>query len=626
MADIHREDQEASDRADHLLKGEFDVTGQAESVSYPSEVIDTAACRWCEEEFDGFTDHDRHVCPERQKAERLWAFEPDDEPIIEPQTHEIGAKLLFDGGADGMASYFGIVSQFDNCMGDDDIGSFQAVGETWQLNHDEEKVKYWEGQIATRDDDAGEAYYEYNIGVVADDELGRKRVNFQFRPSLPDACHVDSGEQIGSMPEDLPEGVRVQVDSANVPRSELLSVLQGLADAMGVNPVYFAESRLHDWSRVYNYAMYVRVLRAVSERRLVNQTGLLERLATFTSQRRGRGEYKWDNEEIMGHRNAVTLNETALNKLLPDQTVGKIAKVYHMKNPEAVASKDSPTSHPKFEVQFSSEYSEEATVDWADVPQLETELDEYLICQLDWADLAPTADAEWVVPDEYWDPEDTDRPVTVYPDPLHDLQEVEEGLAVHHMVNEDASDGERAVLQALADGGEMRYDDLAQESGTSSSTVYRAVERFGDVVEKAQGMIQFADDVIREKFEELFGYLEDAADWVDRGIDHIHESEKVIAGDSPLASWARRYGASLTEGRDSLDVDFQAGVYSKYEIQKILRAGYSAARQTGPNAADKMLKAVIHYRDRDDGDFDGRAFAIQGNSISVVGANILSLG
>lgn len=108
-----------------------------------------------------------------------------------------------------MAPYFGIVSQFDSCMGDNDVGSFQAAGETWRLNHDEEKVKYWEGQIATREQDSGDAYYEYNVGVVADDALGRKRVNFQFWPSLPDACHVDSGEQIGSMPEDLPEGLRV---------------------------------------------------------------------------------------------------------------------------------------------------------------------------------------------------------------------------------------------------------------------------------------------------------------------------------------------------------------------------------------------------------------------------------
>lgn len=47
---------------------------------------------------------------------------------------------------------------------------------------------------------------------------------------------------------------------------------------MGVNAHYFNESRIHEWSRVYNCAMYVRVLRAVSERQLVNQTGLLKRL------------------------------------------------------------------------------------------------------------------------------------------------------------------------------------------------------------------------------------------------------------------------------------------------------------------------------------------------------------
>ncbi|AQL41669.1 hypothetical protein BV210_02590 [Halorientalis sp. IM1011] len=624
MDDVRRDDRQEEARAESLFAEEYEVERPTAQTTHQPEAVGSSCCRWCETAFDDRVEHRKHTCPDRSKWERLWAFEPDDEALIEPQVHEVGAKLLFDGQSDGMEPYFAIVSQFDECY--DGLGSFEAADETWHLNHDEEKVKYWEGQIATREEDAGDAYYEYNIGVVADDPVGRKRVNFQFRPSLPEATNVDSGERIESMPADLPEGLRVQVDSANVEREAILDVLQGLADAMGISTHYFRESRLHDWSRVYNYAQYVRVLRSISERRLVNQTGLLERLASFTSQRPGRGEYKWDNEEIMGHRNAVTLNETSLSKLLPEQSVGKVSKVYHMKNPEATADPDEPTTHPKFEVQYSTEYSEEKSIPWADADDLESELDEYLLCQLDWADLVPKADAEWVVPDEYWEPEDTDRDVTVYPDPLHDLQEVEEGVAIHHMVNEDASPGERSVLQALADGGQMHYDELADASDTSSSTVYRAADRFSDVIERAQGVFEFADDVIREKFEELFGYLEDAADWVDRGIEHVQDSEKVIAGDSPLASWARRYGASISEGREALDVDFQAGVYSKYEIQKILRAGYSAARQTGSVAADKMLKATVRYQDRDDGEFRGRAFAIQGNSISVLGANVLSLG
>ncbi len=124
-----------------------------------------------------------------------------------------------------------------------------------------------------------------------------------------------------------------------------------------VDSNYFREDCLHEWSRVYGLELYVRVLRSIVEDRVVDTNGVMDRLAQFSSVRRGRGEYKWDNEEIVGHRHAVAMNETSLEKLYGEHEVGKLLKSYLPKNPEKQAS-GSSTYHPKIEVQFNTSYSD----------------------------------------------------------------------------------------------------------------------------------------------------------------------------------------------------------------------------------------------------------------------------
>lgn len=606
--------------------------------------VDNAACRWCQDTYEGTSGESSHECQERARWEEARRTNLDAGSTIDPGIHEIGAKLLFADREHGMAPYFAFVSEFDRCLQDtyegengaqisqgDDIGTFEAAGEEWRLNHDEEKVKYWKGSIETRDGDSGDAYYEYNVGLVATDAIGRKRVNIQIRPSLPNATHVESGDLIQSLPDDLPEGVRVQIDSANVPRDQLVDVVKGLVDTMGIQPYYFAREHLHEWSRVYNYALYVRAIRDLVEEQVVSQTGLLERLATFASQRGGSGEYKWDNEEVFGHRHAVAMNPTSLSKLMPDQNVGKLLKSYRRKNPTQNRRPGDPTTDPKIEVQFSTDYSDESSVPWDaddafDAGDLHRELDEYLVTALDWAGLPTVADDNVYISDAYWDVEESDRDLDVYPDPMHELREVEEGLALHHFAADDVSAGERSVVRALADGGPMHYERLADETDTSSSTVYRAAETFDDVLQKADGVIDFADEFMREKFEDLFGMLADAAEWVDNGLEAVQEGEDLLAADSAFAKWARRYGASVAGDRDGLEITLNAGSYSRYEIQQILRSGYVAARQTGHQISDQFLDATVTVKHREKGVIQRTAGVIRGNKIAIWGAPVEDIG
>ena len=642
MEDTHRDDQPVSDREKHLLDGNYQIV-RSDQIGTNFPECAQACCRWCEEEFDNRAEQHRHRCPEQAKWDRIWSVGPGLESVIRPQTHEIGAKLLFPNQDQGLRPFIELSTALDNnfewtgydpetgtvIAEENSIGKFEAAGETWEFNHRESKITTWQSNIKPRDADDCSRYFEYNLGIVSTDDVGRKRVNFQFRPALSDPHHIESDEPIHAIPSNLPEGIRVQVDSANVKREDILDLLQSVADVLNIRPEYFGQGRIHHWSRVYNYAFYVRILRSISERLLAGSEGLLERLAVFSSRRRGQGHYEWDNEEITAHYNTVGLNPTALQNLLPDQHVGKMLKLYHRKHPPANTTAD-PTSHPKLEVQFSTKYSDDAAIPWQssdyDVVDLEKELDEYLVCLLDWAGLATTAEADWVIPDAYWQPEDTDRGITVYPDPLEKVKEAEEGLAVHHLLSKDTSRGERAVLRALAETGETHYQDLATESDTSTSTVYRAADTFSNIIKKTNGVLEFADDVLRGKFQELLEHLEDALEWVEHGIEHIHSSEQLIGEESAFASWARQYGASVLEKEDSIEIEFQVGRYSKYELQKILRRGYKAARRMGSQTATKLMKATVRFQNRDGNQRQRRCFIPQGTSISVFGDTTLTLG
>lgn len=279
------------------------------------------------------------------------------EDIVDPKEHESGSKLLFADEEDpddlGLKRYFGIVSQYDRIRElAEDGATFEAAGETWRFNHNPDEdgptVNYWEGMIETRPEDSGDAYYEYNIPLVAVDSVGEKKVNLQFHPGLPNATNVETGDPIGGLPDDMPEGLRVQINTANVHTNDYLAVLTEFFRAAGITTTYLDD--IHPWIRVTAMALYVRIDRGVSESKIVDRDGLLERLARFSSIRRGRGEWKWDNEEIIGHRTSVAFNTTSLEKFYPGHSVGKLLKSYHMKHPANDQGID--TSHPKLEVQW----------------------------------------------------------------------------------------------------------------------------------------------------------------------------------------------------------------------------------------------------------------------------------
>lgn len=582
---------------------QYEIEREPDFNDIGSQQAIRAQCRFCRGEFATLTSQRTHDC---QGTRNLDRWEPPELfPAIRPRVHELGAHLMW--ATNGLSPYFAIVANFDRVLGKELY--FDACGDTWELNHDEQKVKYWEGEIAARDEETFSAYNEYQIGVRARDSVGKRYVSFQFRPGLPDACHVETGDRIQSLPEDTPESIRVQVHSANVDPDEIIEVLHGLMDAMTIDLRHFRREDIHERSRAYNLALYIRLQRELSEEKIVSRNGLLDRLARVSSQQRGRGEYKWNNEEIIGHRNAVALCDHSLEKLLPDQRVGKLLKSYHMKNPMNAADPDLATTHPKLEVQYSTEYSdaEMQSVPWSsaeeyDLSDLQRELDEFLMNALDWAGVTLRADERVYVADEYWDVTETERDLALHQSPIEDVVERERDLAVHHMTSGDLTRSERQVLEVVADSGsDLHHSEIAARSETSSSTVYRTATKLDSVLRKAQGKIGFEDDVIREKFDQLLDRVDDVIEWVENGVESLVAEDGLLAEDSALARWARCYGVEVTESCDGDEIELHGGEFDDYQVRKILRNGYDAARAVGVRTAERFIAATFAWHDPERG-------------------------
>ncbi|QZA89491.1 hypothetical protein K0C01_04980 [Salinarchaeum sp. IM2453] len=566
----------------------------------------------------------------------------EDRELTGTQTHEFRAHLLFADPNDKLSPYHGLRRQFNDEYfeywydEEDHVWIEDVCGDDWIIN--DSKKAYWNGGIAA-EDEGYDTYDEYQIAIYADDDMAEektRKATLQFRPSVPDATKPD-GSRIQSMPEDLPYGIRVQVNSSNVALEEIVPLIQAVADRLGLQQHYFASGKIHEWSRVYSFAVYVRLLREISEEKIVGAGKLLDRLTAFGRSRKGsRGMLKWDNEEIMGHYTAVTLCQSSWSKLIPGRMAGMRLKSYHMKNPEKATRE--ATSHPKLELQYTTdnEYTDEY-VSWEDVDQLKKQLEETLLNCLQWADVNLDPANESFVEDAYFDPQENDRDedLDLLADPMEQVQEHEENIATLQLAQADLSDGEEEVVKAMSDGGQMHYEKLAEIADVSKSTVYRAIEKIDTIIEQVDGKIGLADEYIKDRIQDFYTAIANWSDKVGQTAEDIVNNAIHAPEGSPFAKWIKTYVGSMrdltprespgvgsmqhAEGWTELVLNVQG---TKDEITRILRAGGLAALETDNGILQELRKTVVKFTDRRGKEQEIVAGAKHGDAIKVGGFQI----
>jgi hypothetical protein len=496
------------------------------------------------------------------------------------ELHGLGVKFGF--AEHGLSPYWGVVAVYEPDH-DETLDPFEAVGETWEI----EQSTHWSGQLAPPPGNDGQGIEdglnEYQYQLRAADEAGDKDLTLQFRPGYPDAENVHSGEPIQGIPDDYPESIRVQAMSTNLDTDELLPLVRAFAEHVGLNPDYFRDP--HEYSTAYQIERYARLDREVAEARLTGDGGVLDQLADFGSAQSGRGMYKWDHEDVQAHYEAVAMDPETWALCIPGQELGKQLKVYH---PQHVrdADADGPLAHPKIEVSLSSEYDPDGTVPWSEVKDAIADLDAAAHNVLSWADvsLSPDADA-WVTDDPYFAVEPGDA-VTVQSNPLPDLREGKRDLAEAELLAGDVSDSQFEALLALTDGGSRHYEALAEDSDTSSSTIYRLLDRLSALLDSENGIVQFADDVTRDHVQSIVEPLRETADWASDALRQAVDHESLLGrrgsdGEpSALEKWLARHGIDLVDAGTRLHLKLGRPV-SRRKLAKILRAGLDAAAASG---------------------------------------------
>lgn len=512
------------------------------------------------------------------------------------ETHGLGANLQLDEY--GLSPYWGFVSVFEPDH-DDVLEPFQALGETWEVVGS----SHWEGKLAPppgQDFDGG--LYEYQYKLEVDDNWGDMDATFQFRPGFPDAKHVDTGKPIGSMPDECPECLRLQSITTNLEPDQVLELLQELADHIGLNPDYF-DVTPHESSTAYQVERYGRLDRAVAEDHLTGPSGIIDQLADFASEQRGRGQYKWDHEEIVGHYQAVTFDPDTWAMLIDSQQFGKQLKCYHPAHVRDASTdpSDDPLVNPKIEVSFSPEYDPDSSVPWNGLDSIIDELDESAYNALHWAGVPITPDESvWTSEDPYFDV-DTADPVTLVSNPLPDLREATEHHVKSELMRADVTETDLEFVKALTDGGDKHYEVLADDADASTSSVYRFLSKFASFLESDNGIVRFVDDVSRSHVTDIVGQLRDTAEWASESLRDIAARDGPLRGrgdgePSALEQWMNRHGIRLIQDRSKrLKFELSRRV-SEREMQKIIRAGLEAAESSGLHT-NRFRNAYITWKD-----------------------------
>lgn len=566
-----------------------DLAGAPSGTDTDQDEPHFADCRWCQEPFGTRSKERLHACEQRQRFQALAESAPDteavDEQVVSTRTHEVGAYFAFDSA--GLDPYHDVRELFEAADGRPDLESFQFDGDTWRLleETDDEAppVDSWTGGLAGREEDPVDVFPEFKLKLESDAVVGRSFTLF-IRPGYPDA-QSESGGPAGGIPRNLPECVRLEVRASYVDEDQIPEFLQTMADALGLDPDHYREEAMYLPScNFFQWGRYTRQLEELNQQAVTSHNGIIDRLERFSTISGGSGSRTWDDTDREGQMDAVTLSDEDWRVLLPGSSYGKRLQSYLPKHPRGddVDPREDPLSAPKTEIRFNTNWTDDGAVRWDERHELREELDRSLLNALHWAGLPVQPDPDVYVEDEYFAVDGTVPEWDLREDPTPWLEERDERLALDHVVGADLSEAEEDVLQVLATQGEGHYDQLAENAGRSRSTVYRLFNKLADTVVSDDGVFSFSSDYLQDEFQNLLGLIEDGVDYAKQSIAEL-QAEDGVDDLGPLGRWARAHGASIDLDRrnDRFDVSFEVGQLSRVDLERILRAGVEAARDTG---------------------------------------------
>jgi len=476
-----------------------------------------------------------------------------------PQTHEVEAEQIY--ARNGMDPYWLLIGLL--------INQYDGHGEEIPMEADGESFRiefyYQKGGISSDpfDQVGGDTLYEPRIAIEGP---GRKSINFHVRPRFAGMRAASSGDLIETPfnNENQPdEGIAVRASGSNVDVRRYPDLFRravhALAAGVGENVSrrYFRE--LSPMSNVQTLELYLRLRRELAES-LIQEDGPLQRMSTLLSTKLGaEGAYYFSNSgpnrDVLGYRHRMLLHKSDADELLNRHRYGKQIKMYH---PEYVhGDPEEARYHPKLGVLF--DFSKEHlgnggnSVPWSRLEELIRELRETLTNLVSWSGLTTKPDPTTYVPDDAFELQEAEEPVQLVKDPLPQVEADQEALLMKTLG--DLTPSDERLLQVVADGGEVSVHEAAEETDRSLSTIYRALDRLGDLLRNDSGTLSFVSEKLQQ---ELSGVLSETESALESGVRRLCElldldPRQLEQKGSAWQKWLARWGAEAVEHGDQSD-------------------------------------------------------------------------
>jgi len=103
------------------------------------------------------------------------------------------------------------------------------------------------------------------------------------------------------------------------------------------------------------------------------------------------------------------------------------------------------------------------------------------------------------------------------------------------------------VTETIATDGGTHYTEIADETDNSVSTIYRALEQLGELVESERGIVRFTSEKIRQEIIGMVDRLDELKESTADRVAELANIELRSSADSAVEKWMAKYGAELVD-------------------------------------------------------------------------------
>jgi len=250
-------------------------------------------------------------------------------------------------------------------------------------------------------------------------------------------------------------------------------------------------------------------------------------------------------EQLPGYRHQTAIDENRVQEIWPNHTLPKRFKHYYAR--EALSMPEShPLSHPKVgAIYYNSlwrDADEKHGVSPGELEQLREELDEAVLSTLHDAGLSVT-DTSPYIEDAYFDAELCDRERQVVELPLQDIQERQESVVIQNVADGMSAVEWESLEVLVTDGGEVSPADIADSGGFHLDSVYRALDRIDEMIQREYGTVELRSTYVGELVHDAVKQAKQGTrDAVEAGAKAMEAAERGLdERTSAFVAWASKH-------------------------------------------------------------------------------------